>query len=334
MSRRILQRADSREAEIAAVAAEALAGLVPAHTLVHALVCGDTDGVVEQTIGGTAWRRHAYRGCDAQPWAPEGRFEAAILRQPRGWAAFAMTLHAIAARLAPGAPLWVYGGNDEGITSAPKRLEGLFADPQTVAIKHRTRLLSMRRTEAPARGGLEEWRETAAIADTQFVSYPGLFAHGRLDPGTALLLDALPKIDAGASVLDFGCGAGVIAHTVRRRAPDARLTVLDVDSLALHAARQNVPDAAFVLSDGWAALEAVRRFDLILSNPPLHRGKEEDFGALEALIRGARDRLKPRGRLLAVVQRTAGVGALFAAALRNTAMLVETPQYQVWQGSP
>ncbi|WP_448187507.1 methyltransferase [Azospirillum sp. sgz301742] len=330
MSKRLAQRADSREADIAGVAAKALEGRVPANVL----VCGDPDGAVEQAAGGTVWNRYAYDGRPAQPWPTAGTFEGAVLRQPRGWGAFAMTLHAVAAQLPPGAPLWVYGGNDEGITSVPKRLEGLFAEPETLAIKRRARVLEMRRTDSPARGALEDWREVVSVGDAELVSYPGLFAHGRLDPGTALLLDALPKIWADQSVLDFGCGAGVIAHAVRRLVPEVKLTLLDMDSVALHAARQNMPDATCVLSDGWSAVKARRDFDLILSNPPLHRGKEEDFGALDALIHGAKDRLKPRGALVAVVQRTAGVGKLFAAALRNTEMLAETPQYQVWRGMP
>ena len=292
------------------------------------------DGAVAAVVGGMVWNRYAYGGRAAQPWPPAGPFAGAVLRQPRGWGAFAMTLHAVAAQLPPGGPLWIYGGNDEGVTSIPKHLDGLFAEPETLAIKRRARVLEMRRTDAPARGGLEDWREVVRVGDAELLSYPGLFAHGRLDPGTALLLDVLPKIWADQSVLDFGCGAGVIAHAVRQRVPEVRLTQLDMDSVALHAARQNVPDAACVLSDGWSAVPAKRDFDLILSNPPLHRGKEEDFGALDALVRGAKDRLKPRGALIAVVQRSAGVGKLFAAALRNTEMLAETPQYQVWRGMP
>lgn len=328
MSRRLSQRADSREAEIAAVAAEALEGRVPA----DGLVCGDADGAVEAALGGTAWNRMAYDGRPAQPWPPADPVDCAVLRQPRGWGAFAMTLHALAARLPAGAPLWIYGGNDEGIASVPKRLEGLFSEPETLAIKRRARVLEMRRTGVPARGGLEDWREMVDVGGVELLSYPGLFAHGRLDPGTALLIGALPKIYADQSVLDFGCGAGVIALTVRRLVPAVRLTLLDMDSVALHAARWNVPDAAHVLSDGWAAVPAKRDFDLILSNPPLHRGKEEDFGALEALVRGSKDRLKPRGALIAVVQRSAGVGKLFASAFKNTETLAETPQYQVWRG--
>lgn len=330
MSKRLAKRADTREAEIAAVAADALEGRVSAHVL----VCGDADGAVERIAGGTVWNRYAYAGRAAQPWPPMGAFDGAVLRQPRGWGAFAMTLHAVAAQIETGAPLWIYGGNDEGITSVPKHLDGLFAEPETLAIKRRARVLEMRRTDAPARGALEDWREVMSVGEAELVSYPGIFAHGRLDPGTALLLDVLPKIWADQSVLDFGCGVGVIAHAVRRLVPEVQLTLLDMDSVALHAARQNVPDAATVLSDGWSAVKVKRDFDLILSNPPLHRGKEEDFGALDALIHGAKDRLKPRGALVAVVQRTAGVGKLFAAALRNTEMLAETPQYQVWRGMP
>lgn len=330
MSKRLAQRAGSREAEVASVAADALEGRVPAGSL----LCGDADGTVESAFAGVVWNRMAYDGRPAQPWPPEGTFPGAVLRQPRGWGAFAMILHALASRLPAGAPLWIYGGNDEGVTSIPKRLEGLFGEPETLAIKRRARVLEMRRTEAPARGTLEDWRETVSVGDTELVSYPGLFAHGRFDPGTALLLDALPKLYADQSVLDFGCGAGVIAHTVRQRVPGITLTLLDMDSVALHAAQQNVPDAACVLSDGWSAVKARRDFDVILSNPPLHRGKEEDFGALEALVRGAKDRLKPRGALIAVVQRTAGVGKLFAATLKNVEMLAETNQYQVWRGSP
>ena len=328
---RLEKRADSREAEIAAVAADTLAGTANGSLL----VCGDADGAVESALGGTAWHRHAYGGRAAQPWPLEGSFDGAVLRQPRGWAAFAMTLHALAARLPAGAPLWVYGGNDEGIASVPKRLDGLFAEPETLSIKRRARVLALRRTDAPARGALEDWRETVSVGDAELVSYPGLFAHGRLDAGTALLLEHLPTIYADQAVLDFGCGAGAIAHAVRRRTPGVPLTLLDVDSVALHAARQNVPDAAgYVLSDGWTAVPGGRRFDVIVSNPPLHRGKEEDFGALDALVRGAKDRLRPRGSLIAVVQRTAGVGKLFTATLRHAEMLAETPQYQVWKGGP
>ncbi|MBP2294675.1 methyltransferase [Azospirillum rugosum] len=339
---RLSNRAGDREATVSGVAADLFAERRPQGRI---LVAGDADGAMARALkeGGaevSSWNRLALDGKPAAAWAPDGAFDGAVLRLPRGWAAFEMALHALAARLPVGAPLWIVGSNDEGITSAPKRFDGLLDGLETLAIKRRARVLETRRTAASARGNLEDWRETVAVdvpgndGALDLVSYPGLFAHGRLDAGTECLLQVLPEIAAGTAVLDFGCGAGVIARAVRERVPDAKLTLLDVDAVALHAARQNVPDAECVLSDGLAGLGARERFGLILSNPPLHRGKDEDFGMLEALVVGTKQYLKLRGSLVAVTQRTAGVGKLFKTAFGHADLLLETPQFQVWKGTP
>lgn len=339
---RLSNRATDRESTVAGVAAEALSERRPQGRI---LVAGDSDGAMEDALteGGAqvvSWHRLALDGKPATPWPAEGPFDGAVLRLPRGWAAFEMALHALASRLAPGAPLWIVGSNDEGITSAPKRFDGLVEDAETLTIKRRARVLETRRTGAPAKGNLEDWREAVTHAvpghadPLPLVSYPGLFAHGHLDAGTECLLKVLPEIAPGTAVLDFGCGAGVITRAVRERTPDARLTLLDIDAVALHAARQNVPDAEYVLSDGLSGLGTRERFGLILSNPPLHRGKDEDFGMLEALVAGTKQYLKLRGSLVAVTQRTAGVGKLFKTAFGHADLLLETPQFQVWKGTP
>ncbi|WP_244592811.1 methyltransferase [Azospirillum palustre] len=322
------------------MAAEALSDIRPQGRI---LVAFDSDGAIAEALreGGAdvvVWNRLATGGQAATPWPAEGPFDGAVLRLPRGWAGFEMALHALASRLAPGAPLWIAGGNDEGVTSAAKHLDGLAEEPETLIIKRRARLLLTRRTDAPAKGALEDWRQTVTLTlpdrTLELVSYPGLFAHGHLDAGTECLLKVLPEVAAGARVLDFGCGAGVIARAVRERQPDAPLTLLDIDAVALHAARQNVPDAELVLSDGLAGLGTRERFGLILSNPPLHRGKDEDFGMLDALVAGTKQYLKLRGTLVAVTQRTAGVGKLFKTAFGHSDMLMETTQFQVWSGTP
>ncbi|MBP2298546.1 methyltransferase [Azospirillum picis] len=337
---RLDNRATDRDATVAAVAAEALSEIRPQGRI---LVAFDGDGAIAETLreGGAevvSWDRLAGVGRSATPWPGEGAFDGAVLRLPRGWAGFGMALHALASRLAPGAPLWIAGGNDEGITSAPKHFDGLVGGADTRIVKRRARLLQTRRSDAPARGELEDWRQTVTLAlpdrVLELVSYPGLFAHGHLDAGTECLLRVLPEVAAGTRVLDFGCGAGVIARAVRERQPDAPLTLLDIDAVALHAARQNVPEAELVLSDGLAGLGSRERFGLILSNPPLHRGKDEDFGMLDALVAGTKQYLKLRGSLVAVTQRTAGVGKLFRTAFGHADMLLETPQFQVWSGTP
>lgn len=278
----------------------------------------------------SSWRRRAYVG-KASAWPPLGEVDWAIVRLPRDWPGFAMQVHAVAARLRPGGRLWIYGGNDEGIKSAPRHLadldQGFVAE--TLWIKQRVRILEATRpADFTPKGELSQWRQELSldlpgVGPTPLVSYPGLFAHGRLDEASALLLEALPLPPAGARVLDLGCGAGALSLGLSRRQPQVRLFLADVDSLALAAAAENLPGATLLPGDGWSAVELGARFDLVLSNPPLHRGHGQDLQVLHALIDQAPMRLVAGGRLVLVTWKATGALARMRERLKKVEVLAE-----------
>ena len=74
--------------------------------------------------------------------------------------------------------------------------------------------------------------------------------------------------------LDFGTGSGCIAIALAVQCPAARVNALDISPATLALARQNAAKHAvdsrieFFAGDGFAALPADARFDLIISNPP------------------------------------------------------------------
>ncbi|CAK0886071.1 unnamed protein product, partial [Prorocentrum cordatum] len=167
---------------------------------------------------------------------------------------------------------------------------------------------------------------------------PGLFAGGLVDVMTRHLLDQLQAVDSlprehpstppwslrgpDCRVLDFACGSGVLAAGVRQLWPEARLVLLDADAVALEAARRNVPGAEeVVLADGLgglgAAEAAAEPFDLIVSNPPVHRGHADDLSVLMRLISEAPARLRPRGELWLVSQEHVPTGQLFELARKS-----------------
>lgn len=273
-------------------------------------------------------------------WPPEGPFATGILRLPRAKDELEMEAHALLSRLAPGGALLLFGTKDEGVVSAPRRLEGFIGaggSSATLAVKARCRVIEIRRgASAPApRSALSDWaRESSVVIGGRqrpWTSYPGLFAGGAMDPGTALLLGSLPRIPPGSRVLDYGCGTGVIGAAVLEGEPGARVDLLDADALALEAARSNVPGAR-VLPAAYSLDGSDGPYDWILSNPPFHEGKGETLGVLEALVSDAPAHLSKRGGLVLVTQRRLPVERALARGFRTVAVLDETPVFRVWSG--
>jgi release factor glutamine methyltransferase len=76
------------------------------------------------------------------------------------------------------------------------------------------------------------------------------------------------------TALDFGTGTGCIAIAIAAKCPTARFTAVDISVDALALAKQNAEQnkvadrIEFLLGDGFAALPAKTKIDLIVSNPP------------------------------------------------------------------
>jgi 16S rRNA (guanine1207-N2)-methyltransferase len=136
----------------------------------------------------------------------------------------------------------------------------------------------------------------------------GVFSHGRLDAGTALLLRQAPPPPTTGVFLDLGCGAGPIALTLAMRAPAARIVAVDVNErarrlCAANASRNGLDNVEVAAPN---EVDTEERFDLIWSNPPIRIGKAE----LHELLRLWLGRLKPAGSAVLVVQRHLGADSL------------------------
>ena len=136
----------------------------------------------------------------------------------------------------------------------------------------------------------------------------GVFSHGRVDAGTEVLMRQGPRPASFGTYLDLGCGAGVIALTLARRAPDSRVVAVDVNERARTLCAANAADNGIGNVEVLApeAVDPALRFDAIWSNPPIRVGK----AALHELLLTWLDRLTADGAAHLVVHKNLGSDSL------------------------
>ncbi|MFT4621639.1 MAG: 16S rRNA (guanine1207-N2)-methyltransferase [Myxococcota bacterium] len=300
-----------------------------------ALVIGESTGAVAAVLANLgaevhSWNRFAHAGQAATAWAPDAKVELAVVRLPKARRALEMVLHIAAARLVPGGRLLLAGGNDEGAKSAGGTLSRVYGTVVKAGARKHCRVWRGSDPIDAPRGDRSQWAERVEAGGMSWLSWPGLFAHGRLDGGTALLLRAIPRLEPGARVLDFGCGAGVIGLSVANRQPAVAYEGVDVDALAIAAAADNVPGGRFTLSDGLPP-HTGDGYDLIVSNPPLHTGVSRDARPLGDLLIGAPKRLAPKGVLLLVTQKGVALSKPLEAGFQRVDLAAERGGFRVWR---
>ena len=174
------------------------------------------------------------------------------------------------------------------------------------------------------------------------VFHPGLFFSSGV-----LAAEIEQRRPAGWSVLDVGCGTGLLALAAARAG--AAVTAIDINIDAVRATAANAATNGLSVealqSDLFAAL-AGRRFDLVLINPP-YFAKDPiddterawfagaDLGYFDRLFAGLGDHLvdgSERGMALMVLGEGCDMDTISAAATRHGFLLDLAAGRRVWPG--
>jgi 16S rRNA (guanine1207-N2)-methyltransferase len=165
-------------------------------------------------------------------------------------------------------------------------------------------------------------------------SLPGIFSFDRLDEGTQLLLDSLPDLHH-MNVLDLGCGYGAIGLSAARSGADS-IDMVDANSLAVAATQINIERLGLTNARAFASdiLSAMpdNKFDLILSNPPFHTGRDVDYQVAKAFIEQSSGALEIGGRLYVVANRFIRYEKILEIYFQNVDQVVQSSRFHVLCG--
>ncbi len=161
---------------------------------------------------------------------------------------------------------------------------------------------------------------------------PGVFSQSGLDKGTALLLNNLPQHLQG-NVLDFGCGAGVIAGFIGKKFNHVSLSLLDVSALALASAAKTleINELKGNVFASNSLSQVTEKYEHVISNPPFHQGIKTHYVATESFLKGIKRFVIPKGNVMVVANSFLRYQPIMEQALGKTTRVINEKGFTVYQ---
>ncbi|WP_202301387.1 16S rRNA (guanine(1207)-N(2))-methyltransferase RsmC [Dryocola clanedunensis] len=229
-----------------------------------------------------------------------------------------------------GCDVFVVGENRSGVRSAEQILEDYC--PLTKIDSARRCGLYHGRLETQPKFDQQAWWDEYDHEGMTVKTLPGVFSRDGLDTGSKLLLSTLTAHTKG-KVLDVGCGAGVLAMTLKSHSPKVRLTLCDVSATAVEASRATLAandiEGEVIASNVYSEING--RFDMIISNPPFHDGMQTSLDAAHQLIRGAARHLNMGGELRIVANAFLAYPNVLDEVFGSHEVIAQTGRFKVYR---
>ncbi|HHW69105.1 MAG TPA: class I SAM-dependent methyltransferase [Tenericutes bacterium] len=140
-----------------------------------------------------------------------------------------------------------------------------------------------------------------------FLTDNGVFSKKGLDFGTRTLLESIPFEKINGDVLDFGCGYGPIGIILSKNT-SANIDMIDINKRSLNLALKNAKlnNALVNIFESDVYDKVNKKYDFIVTNPPIRVGKEK----LYQILFGAKNHLKDNGEIWLVINKDQGAKSL------------------------
>ncbi len=241
-------------------------------------------------------------GWNPSPTRPGGVFDGALILVSRHRGETRSFLNQALASVKEGGTIAFAGSKNDGIASVAKEVAGNFQLIGNMS-KHHAKVYWFENNS-----GAHFGEAATTLIDDRFETASGMFSSDHIDPGSAFLMEHLPK-DLKGRIADFCAGWGYLAAQTALSCPAVKsIALYEADHASLEAAKSNMARLAPETSTSfhWHDLvgeKASGDFDTIIMNPPFHQGRAADPAIGNAIIRNAHNALHRGGKLYLVANR-------------------------------
>ncbi|MBN1679001.1 MAG: class I SAM-dependent methyltransferase [Anaerolineae bacterium] len=305
-------------------------------------------------VSGSVYPAPDISGPDASGPDTHGPVDVALLRIPKGREHVRAYVWSAARMLQPGSSLYLAGLNSTGAKTALKDTAAVFGSAPVLGHKSSCRIALATRPDTvaipPSWCDPAPWQPQTRVisrpeADYTIITMPGVFSWDHLDDGTALLLDQLAGhslIQPDDRVLDIGCGYGIIGLVAAHMG--AQVTLVDDSLLAVRCARDSAAAndlsarCTVLPSDITSAISGGARknrplFDVVLSNPPFHKGVDVTTSITQHIVRESFDALRRGGRLWIVANQFLPYERMMQQQFGNVSLIADDGRYRVLEST-
>lgn len=266
---------------------------------------------------------------------PPHQCDLALIHLPRGKLLQCELLQVAAALLHEGGKLVFVGAKNEGVKGAVKYAREIFSHAGVTIQKAGYHVGIAQKLSGDYPLPQLYYNQHTIVVEkqpTNLISCPGVFAPDRLDGGASALIEGM-AITGGMRALDMGCGTGLIGLSALRKGAEVSLT--DVSARAVESARRTLLANSYnpdVIHTSGAEACVPGDFDVVLTNPPFHKGYGVDYETTRYLLDQAAQILPAHGELFLVANAFLKYGPWIQQNFSNVQVVFDNRQFKVWYG--
>jgi len=170
----------------------------------------------------------------------------------------------------------------------------------------------------------------------QICNHANVFSRDSLDIGTRFLLQHLPLNGRARTIVDLGCGNGVVGLMLAESHALSQIYFVDESYMAIASTKENFnyafPDrsAEFFVADGLTHFKA-EMADLIVCNPPFHQQNTVGNQIAISMFKQAHRVLQKGGELRVIGNRHLGYHLDLKKLFGNCIEIAANKKFVIWQ---